>query len=730
MERMLVSHKNYSLHVLFQILFFVSFLIFSQSAWSQTNLNLEATWTIPTTNANGTPLTDLASYNLYETNSTDSPSAKTLIANISAPAAQPHLFSVTVSDSSGTLYFVITAVDTYGNESVDSGIASYNYNVSPPPPSVTYTVATDPSGLQVNVDGQPYPDGTTFSWVAGSKHTLAVTSPQPPNATGVRYPFSKWDNGSTSQTRQITVPSTSATYTATFTTQYSLSTSVSPSSGGTVTPANTTWYNSGKTVSVSAKPNFGYTFANWSGVSGIDPLSLPMTGPMTVVANFAPIPEQVSTPTTPKNVTNGFTGTSYTFSTKSTSNLRNPVQYQYNWGDGTTSGWGPTTQSHFWINDSAYNGGPYQVTVTAKSSTGIQSSPSAAASVNIQEKPFIRVTSPNGGETWVMGAQHPITWDSNYLDQTGTIYLYYWLAGAWRPITSMQANSNTNSIWQWTIPTDLPTPPTSEIPKNHMAWTSIYIGNWLNSTGSWQCWDTNDQAFKILENGWAFTISGADKGGATLFFNTDGTFDGYGISFKKEMFKIQGTYTIGANGLISGAYTLTDFVSGNLLVSGTIAGTPNLNATTMTMTLKDTNNPPATVFTMSGVWNSDLNMPADSDWSVQISGSAKATINPLVIVAVEDPNNNNETCANLFSLSGAGTFSDGSTTISIDGSFFFTPSKTVYGFYQLNIGGNTEEGTLSGTLNPTTGKFTFDLVSSNGDKYTWVGAEVSAPPLE
>jgi hypothetical protein len=117
-------------------------------------------------------------------------------------------------------------------------------------------------------------------------------------------------------------------------------------------------------------------------------------------------------------------------------------------------------------------------------------------------------------------------------------------------------------------------------------------------------------------------------------------------------------------------------------------------------------------------------------WSVQISGSAKGTIspnNPLKIETYKD--SNNEPYANVFDFYGSGTLSDG-TGISIEqgeGYFFFTPAKTVYGFYQLTIGANTEEGYLSGTLNLSTGKFTFNLTSTTGHKYTFAGVKVVTP---
>jgi len=282
------------------------------------------------------------------------------------------------------------------------------------------------------------------------------------------------------------------------------------------------------------------------------------------------------------------------------------------------------------------------------------------------------------------------------------------------------------------------TPPAkgSLVPKSHMAWSAVYIGYYVN--GAWQCWDTNDKSFKILDNGWAFTISGADKGGAVLWFNTDGsTFDGYGMSLKLGMFEITGTYTVGANGLVNGTYSLTD-LSGTPLLSpngtGTITGTLNLNATTMTLTLKNTSN--VALFTMSGVWDpfSGLTMP--ETWTVQISasikgvGNVKGAINSLTIGAVEETNNNNEPCANLFAISGSGSL--GNATISFgeagEADIVFTPYKTptgnvVYGIYDnLIVNGNPETGTISGTLNPTTGKFTFNLTSTNGNRYTFVGA--------
>ena len=86
-------------------------------------LNLRATWT-----ANTEP--DMREYRLYRTDGT-----RTLIGTIAHPTVT-YNFSVTVADgSSGTLTFVLVAVDTSANVSGDSVPASYPFNlvdVTPP----------------------------------------------------------------------------------------------------------------------------------------------------------------------------------------------------------------------------------------------------------------------------------------------------------------------------------------------------------------------------------------------------------------------------------------------------------------------------------------------------------------------------------------------------------------------------------------------------------------------
>jgi YD repeat-containing protein len=69
--------------------------------------------------------------------------------------------------------------------------------------------------------------------------------------------------------------------------------------------------------------------------------------------------ETVSTPSTPTGPSSGTTGTSYTYSTGgSSSNLGHSVQYLFDWGDGTNSGWlpvGQTSASKSWSLAGNYN---------------------------------------------------------------------------------------------------------------------------------------------------------------------------------------------------------------------------------------------------------------------------------------------------------------------------------------------------------------------------------------
>src|SRR6267142_1058862 len=102
---------------------------------------LDATWTAPTTNTDGSPLTDLASYRVYYSTS-GSPCPGSSSVSVASPTPQPSIYepktvSVRLSGlATGAPYNVsVAAVDSSGNQGPCSGLASAparaDFDVSP-----------------------------------------------------------------------------------------------------------------------------------------------------------------------------------------------------------------------------------------------------------------------------------------------------------------------------------------------------------------------------------------------------------------------------------------------------------------------------------------------------------------------------------------------------------------------------------------------------------------------
>jgi hypothetical protein len=169
-------------------------------------------------------------------------------------------------------------------------------------------VTTVPSGLTVTSAGSGCAPSTfttplTLAWTPTNACILSVTTPQTSVYTpGTQYVFSQWQDGTTNTTDNVTAPSSTATntytYTATFNTQYQLTTSAT--TGGTVSAGG--YYNSGTNATVTATPSAGYYFVNFTGsipTSTTNPLTVAMTAPESVTANFAAQISQAITFTTP-----------------------------------------------------------------------------------------------------------------------------------------------------------------------------------------------------------------------------------------------------------------------------------------------------------------------------------------------------------------------------------------------------------------------------------------------
>ncbi len=157
--------------------------------------------------------------------------------------------------------------------------------------TVTITMTSAPPGLTVTVDNVACAaTPCSYQWTPSSPHTLVAATQM--GGAGTQYVFGSWTGGAGSPD-QVTAPSTATTYTATFTTQYLLTTMASPSSEGSITPP-TQYFAAGSQVVVTATALSGNQFASFTGTANIttNPLAVTMNAPMTETANFGPISGQ------------------------------------------------------------------------------------------------------------------------------------------------------------------------------------------------------------------------------------------------------------------------------------------------------------------------------------------------------------------------------------------------------------------------------------------------------
>jgi len=186
----------------------------------------------------------------------------------------------------------------FNNVTNGRGNSTHPVNLTVHGVKVTHRITTNPSGMEVVVDGETHKTPKRFTWETGSSHVISVPSPQ--GGSKRKYDFYYWsDNGATEHT--IVAPSTSATYTAYFKTQFNLTTEVNNVEGGmvslygveegTANPLGGVWCDDGQTVTLSASPYFDHYFDSWVNKSGTviskqNPLTFTMTGPKTIKAKF------------------------------------------------------------------------------------------------------------------------------------------------------------------------------------------------------------------------------------------------------------------------------------------------------------------------------------------------------------------------------------------------------------------------------------------------------------
>ena len=188
------------------------------------------------------------------------------------------------------IYILALAIDKTDPQKVFAGTYEGRVWVYSSESTSSITVTTNPAGRSFSVDGTTYSSAQTFEWEQGSSHTMSVESPQ--GSDGTRYVFSNWSDGG-AVSHSITVPTSANTYTANFTTQYQLTTSVAPQDSGIINvdpTADDGFYTSGTVVQLTANPGDGYSFFRWSeDLTGSgNPQNVTMSAPRGVTASFLP----------------------------------------------------------------------------------------------------------------------------------------------------------------------------------------------------------------------------------------------------------------------------------------------------------------------------------------------------------------------------------------------------------------------------------------------------------
>jgi photosystem II stability/assembly factor-like uncharacterized protein len=145
------------------------------------------------------------------------------------------------------------------------------------------TIQTSPTGLQFSIDnGAPQSAPRTMNLSPGN-HTLSVNSTQN-GQPGIQYAFTSWsDSGAAYHSITIAGP---ATYNATFQTQYQLTATTYPKSGGVLNAISGAYYNSGAAVTLTATPSAKRVFTGWSNGGAANPLQLTVNAPVSIAAYF------------------------------------------------------------------------------------------------------------------------------------------------------------------------------------------------------------------------------------------------------------------------------------------------------------------------------------------------------------------------------------------------------------------------------------------------------------
>ncbi len=130
----------------------------------------------------------------------------------------------------------------------------------------TTTIATNPPGLPVMVDGATYLAPITLAWSPNSPHTISTAAPASTAVSPTRYVSQGWsDGGAASHT--VNAGMSSSSITAFFKTQYLLVLPTFQASVATFTMSPSSadnFYDAGTVVHVTANAGSGVSFSQWT----------------------------------------------------------------------------------------------------------------------------------------------------------------------------------------------------------------------------------------------------------------------------------------------------------------------------------------------------------------------------------------------------------------------------------------------------------------------------------
>jgi hypothetical protein len=205
-------------------------------------------------------------------------------------------------------------------------------------------------------------------------------------------------------------------------------------------------YASGATASV------GQSYVSSNGTSWSDLTTIYSNTNVCLKAFTAPAAETVSSPTTLSGPKTGVTGDPYTYTTSgSVSSFGHDVEYLFDWGDLTDSGWlgvGVTSASHLWSSANTYT---IKTKARCASDISIESDWSDPIDVTVTDIPFTQVTvlAPNGGDAIPSGSSYKVQWGAPSVATTFNVRYSLDNGATWKAIDSGVAGNSCD----WSVPT-------------------------------------------------------------------------------------------------------------------------------------------------------------------------------------------------------------------------------------------------------------------------------------